>query len=400
MKRLNLATAAALWLLAAPSEASGGGRAEADSLRAAVDSAFRPLVREHDIPGLAVAVTVDGEEYHFSYGLASREAGVPVSKETIFELGSISKVFTATLAAFAEASGKLSWSDHPGRFVPELRGSPLDRATLLHLGTYTAGGLPLQFPQEVAGRESMLRYFRNFAPDSGPGARRTYSNPSLGLFGHVAALALGGDFATLMERTLFRELGLRRTYVVVPDQAMSGYAWGYNAANRPVRVNPGVLASEAYGVKSTAADMIRFVELNIRPRGLSGPFEKAVRTTQVARFRVGPMIQGLGWEQYPYPLPLNRLLAGNSTEIIMKSNPAAPVPGKGAGGACTLFNKTGSTNGFGAYVAFVPERRTGIVILANRNFPIPARVRAAHSLLERIGRESSGKPCAPADGGD
>lgn len=52
----------------------------------------------------------------------------------------------------------------------------------------------------------------------------------------------------------------------------------------------------------------------------------------------------------------------------------------------TLFNKTGSTNGFGAYVAFVPEERIGVVMLANRNFPIAVRLKAAHAVLEELSR--------------
>ncbi|SOR31129.1 protein of unknown function [Methylorubrum extorquens] len=53
----------------------------------------------------------------------------------------------------------------------------------------------------------------------------------------------------------------------------------------------------------------------------------------------------------------------------------------------TLFDKTGSTNGFGAYVAFVPAKRIGLVMLANRAFPMPARIAAAHAVLEVLAAE-------------
>ncbi|MBW8901185.1 MAG: serine hydrolase, partial [Massilia sp.] len=152
--------------------------ADADFVRAAVDRAVQPLMAQNDVPGMAVAVTIDGHAYFFNYGVASKQ-------------GHVSKTLTATLGCYAQGLGKLSFDDHPGRYMPQLKGSAIDRATVLELGTYTAGGLPLQFPDEVETDAQTTAYFRNWHPDAAPGTQRRYSNPSIGLFGHVTALALG-----------------------------------------------------------------------------------------------------------------------------------------------------------------------------------------------------------------
>jgi beta-lactamase class C len=353
-----------------------------------VDQAFRPLLRQYDVPGIAVAVTVGGRQHVFGFGIASRETRQPVTSDTLFEIGSVSKAFTATLATYAEAQGKLSLADRPGRFVRALEGSAINRASLLHLGTYTAGGPPLQFPGTVRNATTMTDYFRSWRPDAAPGAQRRYSNPSIGLMGHAAARAMGRSFPDLMEREIFPRLGLQRTYIRVPPAEMARYAMGYGRTNQPARVSPAALADEAYGVKTSATDLIRFVEANLRPGALDPAMRRAVEGTQVGHFRVGAMVQGLGWEQYPWPVALERLLAGNAATMAMDPHPAValvpPVPPAGP----TLFNKTGSTNGFGAYVAFVPAKNIGIVMLANRNVPIPARIAAAHAVLEALAAEA------------
>lgn len=352
------------------------------ALRGAVDGAIRPLMAEHDVPGMAVAVIVDGKPVYFNYGVASREKNTPVSETTLFEIGSISKTFTGTLATYAQALGKLSLHDHPGKFMAQLKGTAIDRASLLNLGTYTAGGLPLQFPDDV-DNAGMSSYFGQWKPEAAPGTQRRYSNPSIGLLGHVTALALKSDFAHALETQLFPKLGLHHTYVRVPEQAMAHYAWGYAKENKPIRMNGGVLAFEGYGVKSTAADLIRFVQANIDPSRLDKPMQRAVLGTHVGHFQVGQMLQGLGWEQYPYPVSLARLQAGNASGMIWEANAARQVAPPALPGPA-LLNKTGSTFGFGAYVAFVPERKIGIVMLANRNYPIAARIKAAHAILEQL----------------
>ncbi|WP_229217837.1 class C beta-lactamase [Rugamonas apoptosis] len=360
--------------------------ANPDHVQAIIDEAVRPMMAEFDVPGMAIAVTVHGKSMFFNYGLASREDQTPVDERTLFELGSVSKTFTATLAAQAIDQGKLSLADHPGKFLPALKGHAIDRATMLHLGTYSAGGLPLQLPDDVADDAQLVRYYQHWKPAAAPGKLREYSNPSLGLFGRVTALALKQDFTDVMQNRLFPQLGLHSTYMRVPAAAMSHYAWGYKV-NQPGRVHEDeVLAPETYGVKSNAADMIRYVQLNIDPAVLDAPVRRAIEGTHVGYLRAGELVQGLGWEQYSWPISQERLLSGNSEKMIWERNPMQLLAKPQLPVGPTLFNKTGSTSNFGAYVAFVPAQRIGVVILANRNYPIPARVTAGYAILEQLAK--------------
>ena len=173
--------------------------------------------------------------------MASKDSGQKVSKDTIFEIGSISKTFTATLASFAQVSGTLSFSDNASTYLPALAGSSFDRISLLDLGTYSAGGLPLQFPDDVTDQQKMIAYYRNWRPSYAAGTHRQYSNPSIGLFGYLAAESMDKPFDELMEKKLLPMLGLSNTYIHVPQKQMGSYACGYSKIGRPMRVTPGVL---------------------------------------------------------------------------------------------------------------------------------------------------------------
>ena len=237
-------------------------------LRAAVDAAVQPAIEQYRIPGLAVAIVHKGERHYFNYGVASRESGQPVDEHTLFELGSVSKLFTATLGAYAQAEGKLSLEDQASQHLPALHGSAFQRISLLDLATYTPGGLPLQFPDAVHSERQMLDYYRAWQPAYPAGSQRLYSNPSIGLFGHLAAASLGAPFERTLEQQLFPQLGMTESYVRVPQTQMLRYAWGYRD-DQAIRVQPGPLDAEAYGVKSTAADMLQELDVWLNDRGVS-----------------------------------------------------------------------------------------------------------------------------------
>lgn len=353
------------------------------SLDKQVGAAVKPMMQSYAIPGMAIAISHKGQQHFFEYGVASRESSQAVDRHTLFELGSISKLFTATLGAYAEASGTLNLSDNASQYLPALRGTAFDHISLLDLATYTAGGLPLQFPDAVSSERQMLDYYRNWQAVYPPGMQRLYSNPSIGLFGHLAAASLAKPFQQLMEKDLLPQLGMQESYVRIPAEQMRRYAWGYRD-DKAVRVSPGALDAEAYGLKSTAADMLRFIDANLHPDKLPAPLRQAISSTHRGYYQVGDMTQALGWERYARPISLEKLQAGNSAEMALQPQPVKRFSAPERAEGDLLLNKTGSTNGFGAYILLLPTRDTGLVILANRNYPNAERVRLALQLLEAI----------------
>lgn len=356
----------------------------ATDLRTVIDAGVKPLMQQQGIPGLSIAVVNQGKVQYFNYGVASKETKQAVNQDTLFEIGSISKTFTATLGGYAQATGKLQLSDTASQHVPALAGGVFDHISLLQLATYTPGGLPLQFPDAADNAQAMLGYFQHWKPSYAPGEQRLYSNPSIGLFGYLAAQSLGQPFNVAMEKTLLPKLGLSNTHVSVPSDKSERYAQGYDKNQKPVRVTPGALDSEAYGIKTSTQDLARYVIANMHPETLEKPLQQAIATTHAGYYTVNGMTQGLGWERYPYPIKLQALLDGNSTEMAMQPHkvnwltPAQTQP------ANVLYNKTGSTGGFGAYVVYVPSKDMGVVILANRNYPNAERVKLAYAILSAM----------------
>jgi beta-lactamase class C len=381
--RVVVAALCASVLLPSCVEAAGDAN---PGIEKTVAEAIQPMMQRYRIPGMAVGIVADGHNYIYDYGVMSKASRAPVTDDTLFEVGSVSKTFTATLVEYARAGGHLSLADAASRYLPELRGSSFDTISLLDLGTHTSGGLPLQFPDAVTNDAQMMQYFRDWKPIYAPGTVRTYANPSIAMLGLIAARSLNGDFDTLMERRVLAALGLHHTYLHVPDAEMDHYAQGYTKTDEPIRMTPGVLASEAYGIKTTAGDMLRVIEANMASPSIAGDLQGAITATHTGYYRLGAMTQDLVWEQYRYPVALEDLLAGNSGKVSLEANPVVRIDPPLPPQESVLINKTGSTNGFGAYVAFVPARKIGIVLLANKNYPNDARVTAAYAILTRLTR--------------
>ena len=371
---------AAMALLAAPVHAQG---LTDDQFHDMAEDVFRPIMKEFDIPGMAIGVTLDGQHHVFTEGFADRDTSRPVDADTLFELGSISKLFNVALAGLAEEQGLLSLEDPVSKELPVLEGSAFDRITLYDLAAHATGGLPLQVPDSITDRAGLMDYLAEWKPDADTRALRSYSNVSIGLLGLIVAERFGTSYETAVTERLLPGLGLDSTFVTVPDDAMDRYAFGYSKTGAPIRVSPGMLDAEAYGLKSDVTDMTRFLDAQLGNLDLSGEMEAALSRTRLSEYDTAHFAQAMIWEGYPWPVDPARLAAGNAPDMVMTPQPLTRHDPQALEGAVFL-NKTGATNGFGAYVAMVPSERIGIVVLANRNYPNPVRAESTLRLMKDL----------------
>ncbi|WP_170310949.1 class C beta-lactamase [Paracoccus indicus] len=374
-------------MLAAPAHAQG---LTEQAFRTISEEVFRPVIEEYDIPGIAIGVTLDGERFFFTDGMADRKAARPVDRDTLFELGSNSKLFNVALAALAEQRGLLSLGAPVSSEFPDLTGSAFDAMTLSDLAAHATGGLPLQVPDDVTDTDRLMAYLRNWKPEGDSGSLRAYSNVSIGLLGLVGGDQFGTTYQNALMQELLPALGLDSTFIDVPTDRMAHYAFGYSRTDdSPIRVNPGMLDAEAYGIKSTVVDMTRFLDAHLGNVALEDEMTAALARTRLSEYETAHFTQAMIWEGYPWPVDASDLAAGNASEMALSQQPMTKVQTRQLDGSVFL-NKTGSTNGFGSYLAMVPSENIGVVVLANRNYPNAARAEASVELIERLLAEAEG----------
>lgn len=368
-------------MLAAPAHAQALTDQEFQEISERV---FRPVIEEYDIPGIAIGLTLDGEQFFFIDGLADRAASRPVDRDTIFELGSNSKLFNVALAALAEERGLLSLQDPVSAELPALAGSAFDGIPLSDLAAHVTGGLPLQVPDGITDTQDLMPYLADWTPEGDTRSVRSYSNVSIGLLGVITGARFGTSYEAAIAEELLPALGLGSTFINVPEAAMERYAFGYaRTDDSPVRVNPGMLDAEAYGIKSTVTDMTRFLDAHLGNLALGDEMTAALARTRLSEFETAHYAQAMIWEGYPWPLEAGELAAGNSADMAMTPQPVTHHAPRALDGEVFL-NKTGATNGFGSYIAMIPSERIGVVVLANRNYPNPVRAGATLELFNEI----------------
>jgi beta-lactamase class C len=345
-----IAAAGSMLALASPVRLS----MQAD-LRSLIGRDIDPMVAANGAGGVAVAVRMNGRTVFFNYGLADQASKRPVTSDSLFNVGSVRKVFEATLVAEAVQRGELSLDDPVSKYVTELHGDYISRVTIGQLATHTSGvTLATDHPPWPTQHYSLSGFYEAlnaFVPQNGeaPGKQHIYSHAGYILlqlalerrYGHPIAVLIGnGVTGPLgMTSTIVPERGADDRAEMSPD-LMARAVQGYSFAGAPIGLpgnQQGYFDFSGTGqMFTTARDLATLLSACLDDGAVNPRLWDALQTTQREAFRIGPAAgQALAWETTAVDGP-------------------------------TIVDKPGGLNNASAYIGLVPERRIGIVILANR----------------------------------
>ena len=295
-------------------------------------------------PGVAVAVVRDGKVlFENGYGLASLEHNVRITPSTVFDVASVSKQFAGLAIAMLVDQGRIKLTDDVRTYIPELN-IPGHTITIDHLLHHTSGlrdwpgGLALAGwrMDDVISFDQILRFaYAQRSLNFIPGAEYTYSNTGYNLLAEVVARVTGKSFRQWTDEHLFQPLGMRNSrFVDDHTRIVANRAYGYARADSGWRaVNNQLMALGSSSLFSTASDMAKWLA-NFDDARVGGR-----RAIELMRTR-GTLNNG---STIPYAF-------GISHDTY-----------RGAAGIA----HSGSWAGFVSYLMYFPEKRFGVVVLAN-----------------------------------
>jgi CubicO group peptidase (beta-lactamase class C family) len=307
-------------------------------------------MKEKSTPGAAIAI-VSGDRviYAKGFGIASVEAGGAITPETLFRLGSTTKMFTAAAVVTLAERGKIKLDAPIGGYVKGL--SPkLSEVTAHHLISNTSGMRDFAAPsvsQDEAALGVMARSWKDDVFFAEPGNIYSYSSPGFWLAGLLIEEVGGKPYADMMSELLFSELGMGRT-TLRPLMAMTyPLALGHNAApgKPPVIIRPAFNNTAMWpagSIFSSAADLSRFVIAFMNGGRLEG--RQALAPSVVAKLPV------------PHALMPNDAEAGYGYGQMMFNYR----------GVRTVMHG-GFSRGYGSMIQMVPEHRFAVIVLTNRS---------------------------------
>ena len=264
-----------------------------------VDQTMQQFMRVNRVPGAVVELYVHGKPYSFQYGVANLDTRVPVTDNTVFELGSVTKLFTALLVAMQVNAGKMNLQDSITQYIPELRNAygPINQVTLENLATHTSG-LPFYTPGSVKTEEGVINYLRRWHPYGPVGSSWAYSNFGIGLLGSALEYNTHENYNQLYRSRILTPLKMNPIGIAVPNYLDGLIAQGYDGAGIMEPYTALDLLPASWAIKATGHDMMRFLAASIGLPGTPPEIADAMRLTQTPFYLNSNMMQGLGWQIY------------------------------------------------------------------------------------------------------
>ena len=290
---------------------------------------------EHKAMGIVVGVISKRGREIISYGRFDRDDPRVPDGETVFEIGSITKVFTALLLSDMALRKEVALNDPVAKYLPASIRMPTrngKQITLLDLATHYSG-LPPEpaHSNQAYSVDQMYDFLNQYQLTRDPGARFEYSNFGYGLLGQVLAQRAGTDYETLLRTRITESLQMNHTGLHLTADMQAHLTPGHSGGSKSLPIPVHALAP-AGAIRSNVDDMLIFLAANL---GLTDtPLSPAMQQMLKVRRHEAPNLEiGIGWD------------------IFHGANLAA------------LHN--GKTFGYHAFIVFEPRRKIGVVVLSN-----------------------------------
>jgi CubicO group peptidase (beta-lactamase class C family) len=305
----------------------------------------RELMQKLHIPGLSLGVVMGDEELTESFGVTSLENPLAVDETTLFQIGSITKTFTATAAMRLVQMGKLELERPVKDYIPELRmadSKVSEVITLRHLFTHTGGWTGDFFIDTGPGNDALLKYAEALVETpqlTPPGALWSYNNAGFSLAGRVIEVVTDKPYEAAIQELLFAPLKLQDTFFFAEDAISRRVAIGHITGKEGHKVaRPWALtrcSNAAGGICMSIKDLLRYARFQMSEgEGLLTPENMAFMKSNLAE-------------------------AGNYADSVGVSWFIKKI------GNVTTIGHNGATNGFNASLLLVPERNFAIAFLTN-----------------------------------
>jgi CubicO group peptidase (beta-lactamase class C family) len=270
-----------------------------------VDSAVQPYISLQATAGLSIGILKDGKTIFYGYGETAKGNKQIPDEHTIYEIGSLSKTFSAILLANAVDEGKVKLDDPVNKYLPDSI-PPLQyegtAVTLKTLSNHSSGlpRMPSNFqstdmnnPYKDYDMNDLFSFYKTFKLTRKPGVQYEYSNLAVGTLGVIIESVYHENYEKLFTDIICKPLGMNETREFLRQQDSSKFAKGYNedgAYNPPWDLN----ALEAAGaIRSTTYDLLKYANANLgeAPQKLL----RAIQLTHDTTFTQGEVSIGLGW---------------------------------------------------------------------------------------------------------